>query len=55
MQPQRIGSLFELICVNTAVANKVVEEAINAEVIKELTGYQQVQSEVKYVGFYLKI
>ena len=42
------NNLSQLICVNTAVANKVVEEAINAEVIKELTGYQQVRSEVKY-------
>ncbi len=37
-----------LICVNTAVANKVVEEAIQADMISELSGYQQLQSEVKY-------
>lgn len=37
-----------LICVNTAVANKVVEEAINNQLIKELTGYSNLQAEVKY-------
>ncbi|WP_372761261.1 DNA/RNA nuclease SfsA [Pseudoalteromonas sp.] len=40
--------LAQLICVNTAIANKVVAEAINANVITELSGYQQLQSEVKY-------
>ncbi|KPZ57418.1 MULTISPECIES: DNA/RNA nuclease SfsA [Pseudoalteromonas] len=40
--------LSQLICVNTAVANKVVEEAINNQVITELNGYEQLQSEVKY-------
>jgi sugar fermentation stimulation protein A len=42
------NNLGHLICVNTAVANKVVEEAINHNVINELTGYEQLQSEVKY-------
>ncbi|MBL1385022.1 MULTISPECIES: DNA/RNA nuclease SfsA [Pseudoalteromonas] len=42
------NNLGQLICVNTAVANKVVEEAINHKVIDELTGYEQLQSEVKY-------
>jgi len=42
------NSLSQLICVNTAVANKVVEEAINNQVITELNGYEQLQSEVKY-------
>ncbi|OUS71214.1 sugar fermentation stimulation protein SfsA [Pseudoalteromonas sp. A601] len=37
-----------LICVNTAMANKVVEEAIQTNIISELSGYQQLQSEVKY-------
>lgn len=37
-----------LICVNTAMANKVVEESIQANFISELSGYQQLQSEVKY-------
>ncbi|WP_166112250.1 DNA/RNA nuclease SfsA [Pseudoalteromonas sp. Z9A5] len=40
--------LSQLICVNTAIANKVVEEAINNNVISELTHYEQLQSEVKY-------
>jgi sugar fermentation stimulation protein A len=40
--------LAQFICVNTAIANKVVAEAINANVITELSGYQQLQSEVKY-------
>ncbi|TMO77970.1 DNA/RNA nuclease SfsA [Pseudoalteromonas sp. S3785] len=42
------NTLSQLICVNTAVANKVVEEAINDQVITELNGYEQLQSEVKY-------
>ena len=42
------NNLSQLICVNTAVANKVVEEALNNGVIDELTGYQHIQSEVKY-------
>ena len=42
------NSLSQLICVNTAVANKVVEEAINNQIITELNGYEQLQSEVKY-------
>ncbi|MBQ4832160.1 DNA/RNA nuclease SfsA [Pseudoalteromonas sp. MMG010] len=40
--------LSHFICVNTAMANKVVEEAISNNIISELTGYQHVQSEVKY-------
>ena len=42
------NNVSQLICVNTAIANKVVEEALNNEVIDELTGYQHIQSEVKY-------
>ncbi|WP_282131482.1 DNA/RNA nuclease SfsA [Pseudoalteromonas aliena] len=42
------NNLTQLICVNTAMANKVVEEAINNNVISELTDYEQLQSEVKY-------
>ncbi|KTF17381.1 MULTISPECIES: DNA/RNA nuclease SfsA [Pseudoalteromonas] len=42
------NNLSQLICVNTAIANKVVEEAINNNVITELNGYEQLQSEVKY-------
>lgn len=38
----------QFICVNTGMANKVVEEAINNEVIDELRGYQQLRSEVRY-------
>ncbi len=38
----------DLICVNTAVANKVAIEAINNDVIEELQGYEQLHSEVKY-------
>ncbi|XQF90715.1 DNA/RNA nuclease SfsA [Pseudoalteromonas espejiana] len=42
------NDLSQLICVNTAVANKVIEEAIHNNVITELSGYEQLQSEVKY-------
>jgi sugar fermentation stimulation protein A len=42
------NNLSQLICVNTAVVNKVVEEAINNNVISELLDYSQLQSEVKY-------
>lgn len=42
------NNVSQLICVNTAIANKVVEEALNNGVIDELTGYQHIQSEVKY-------
>jgi len=42
------NSLSQLICVNTAVANKVVEEAITNQLITELNGYAHLQSEVKY-------
>ncbi|MGO2075588.1 MAG: DNA/RNA nuclease SfsA [Pseudoalteromonas sp.] len=38
----------QLICVNTAIANKVVEEALNNKLIKELTDYSNLQAEVKY-------
>lgn len=38
----------QLICVNTAVANKLVEEALHANLITQLSGYEQLQSEVKY-------
>jgi sugar fermentation stimulation protein A len=42
------NNVSQLICVNTTIANKVVEEALNNGVIDELTGYQHIQSEVKY-------
>lgn len=38
----------QLICVNTAMANKVIEEALQNNLINELSGYEQLQSEVKY-------
>ncbi|MCF2856826.1 DNA/RNA nuclease SfsA [Pseudoalteromonas sp. SMS1] len=37
-----------LICVNTNMANKVAIEAIEQDVISELTGYQSLASEIKY-------
>ncbi|TMP31350.1 DNA/RNA nuclease SfsA [Pseudoalteromonas rubra] len=37
-----------LICVNTAMANKVAIEAIERDGVSELTGYQTLRSEVKY-------
>ncbi|WP_287242416.1 DNA/RNA nuclease SfsA [Pseudoalteromonas sp.] len=37
-----------LICVNTAIANKVVQEALNAGTIAELVNYQTIAAEVKY-------
>ncbi|WP_394173494.1 DNA/RNA nuclease SfsA [Thalassotalea litorea] len=37
-----------LICVNTIRANQLVEEAINNSVVDELTGYANMQREVKY-------
>ncbi|KJG36913.1 transcriptional regulator [Photobacterium angustum] len=36
------------ICVNTAQANRLVEEAIKNNVIDELTGYTSLRAEVKY-------
>ncbi|NMR24374.1 DNA/RNA nuclease SfsA [Pseudoalteromonas sp. NEC-BIFX-2020_015] len=36
------------ICVNTAIANKVVEEALQAQLIGELCNYTNIQAEVKY-------
>lgn len=42
------NSQNDLICVNTAVANKVAIEAIEQGTISELLGYQQLLSEVKY-------
>ncbi|KJG16749.1 DNA/RNA nuclease SfsA [Photobacterium angustum] len=36
------------ICVNTAQANRLVEEAIKNDVIDELTGYTSLRTEVKY-------
>lgn len=36
------------LCVNTIRANQLIEEAINNNVIKQLTGYSNVQREVKY-------
>ncbi|NMM40085.1 DNA/RNA nuclease SfsA [Pseudoalteromonas arctica] len=37
-----------LICVNTAIANKIVAEALHAALISELNGYTKIQPEVKY-------
>ncbi|WP_421419345.1 DNA/RNA nuclease SfsA [Pseudoalteromonas lipolytica] len=37
-----------LICVNTAVANQVVQEALENHLIKQLDGYDTLQAEVKY-------
>ena len=37
-----------LICVNTALANKVVEEALHHNIISQLTGYSNITTEVKY-------
>ncbi|WIG81605.1 DNA/RNA nuclease SfsA [Photobacterium damselae] len=36
------------ICVNTAQANRLVEEAINNQIIPELAGYSTLRTEVKY-------
>lgn len=36
------------ICVNTMRANQLVEEAIKSELIKELSGYNNLKREVKY-------
>ncbi|WP_062569525.1 MULTISPECIES: DNA/RNA nuclease SfsA [Pseudoalteromonas] len=38
----------QLICVNTAIANQVVHEALTHNVIKELCDYSTIQAEVKY-------
>ncbi|WP_448553607.1 DNA/RNA nuclease SfsA [Thalassotalea montiporae] len=38
----------DFICVNTARANQLAEQAINAGLIPELAGYQTLQREVKY-------
>lgn len=38
----------DYICVNTQRANQLVEEALNAKVIKELAHYHQMKREVKY-------
>lgn len=38
----------DMICVNTHMANHLAKEAIEKGYIKELTGYQQIQSEVRY-------
>lgn len=35
-------------CIHSARANKVVQEAVLADVIPELTGYEEVKAEVKY-------
>ena len=42
------NSLGHLICVNTALANKIVYEAINERRVSELNNYQTIQAEVKY-------
>lgn len=36
------------ICVNTGMTNKLVHEALNNDVIKELTGYETIKPEQKY-------
>ena len=36
------------ICVNTALTNKLVHEALNGEVISELLGYEKIKPEQKY-------
>lgn len=36
------------ICINTVRANQLAVEAIQSQVIEELTGYDQLQTEVKY-------
>lgn len=36
------------ICVNTLRANQLVEEALNNDIIKELSGFSSLQPEVKY-------
>jgi len=38
----------DLICVNTAQANRVVAEALYAKVIRELASYATIKAEVKY-------
>ncbi|WP_404342869.1 DNA/RNA nuclease SfsA [Pseudoalteromonas mariniglutinosa] len=38
----------QLICVNTGLANKVVEEALQAKLIEPLSNYSELQTEVKY-------
>ncbi|MGF1685906.1 DNA/RNA nuclease SfsA [Photobacterium japonica] len=38
----------DMICVNTAQANRLVVEAINNDVISELLGYTTLRTEVKY-------
>ncbi len=40
--------LQQLICVNTAIANQVVQEALAQNVIKELCDYSTIKAEVKY-------
>ena len=37
-----------MICVNTHLANTVVGEALRADRVSELTGYQDIRAEVKY-------
>ncbi|PKH22779.1 DNA/RNA nuclease SfsA [Enterobacterales bacterium CwR94] len=37
-----------LICVNTLRANQIVKEALEANIVSELQGYQTLRSEVKY-------
>lgn len=43
------------ICVNTLRANQLVEEAINNNIIEELTGYDTLNREVKYGNEHSKI
>ncbi len=38
----------EWICVNTLRANSLVKEALNQQIIPELSGYSQLRAEVKY-------
>lgn len=38
----------DIICVNTLMANRIAKEAIENDHVSELTGYQQIRSEVGY-------
>jgi sugar fermentation stimulation protein A len=41
-------SAQQLVCVNTLRANQLVADALSNQIITELTGYHQIQSEVSY-------
>ena len=36
------------VCINTALPNKIIEEAILADQVEELAGYETLRREVKY-------